>query len=75
MSDKLPVAKPREVIRVLEKVGFKRIRQKGSYVVYQHPDGRWTTVPMHPGKSVGRGLLHKILRDAKLSVEEFNRLK
>jgi len=29
------------------------------------------TVPIHPGKEIGRGLLRKILRDAELSVDEF----
>jgi len=37
----------------------------------RHPDGRVVTVPIHPGKEIGRGLLRKILRDAELSVDEF----
>jgi len=29
-----------EVVRVLEKLGFKKIRQSGSHAVFHHPDGR-----------------------------------
>ena len=36
----------------------------------RHPDGRALTVPVHAGLVLGRGLLRKILRDAKLSTEE-----
>jgi len=72
---KLQPAKPEEVIKVLEKLGFKRIRQSGSHAVFKHPDGRWTTVPIHKGKDVAKGVLHKILKDAKITIEEFNNLK
>ncbi len=71
MSDKLPVLKAREAIEVLEKAGFRFIRQKGSHAVYVHPDGRVTEVPMHRGEDIGRGLLRKIIRDMKISREEF----
>jgi predicted RNA binding protein YcfA (HicA-like mRNA interferase family) len=37
----------------------------------RHEDGRTTTVPVHAGQDVGRGLLRKILRDAELTREEF----
>ena len=68
---KLRPAKPDEVTRVLERLGFTRIRQSGSHAVYHHADGRWTTVPMHKGRELGRGILRKILKDAGLTVEDF----
>ena len=68
---KLPVLTGNEVIRVLEKVGFQVIRQKGSHVRMKHEDGRVVTIPVHAGKNIGRGLLGKILRDAELTREEF----
>lgn len=37
----------------------------------QHEDGRLVTIPVHAGKDIGRGLLRKIWRDAKISREEF----
>jgi len=72
---KLSPAKPENVIRVLEKLGFRRIRQSGSHAVFHHSDGRWTTVPIHKGKDVAKGTLHKILKDAGLSYEEFKKMK
>ncbi|MCF6158709.1 MAG: type II toxin-antitoxin system HicA family toxin [wastewater metagenome] len=72
---KLSPAKSEEIIKVLKKLGFERIRQSGSHAIFYHTDGRWTTVPIHKGKDVAKGTLHKILKDAGLSYEEFLKLK
>jgi len=72
---KLRPAKPDEVKRVLEKLGFTCIRQSGSHAVYHHADSRWTTVPIHKGRDLGKGILRKILKDAKIGVDEFERLR
>ena len=37
--------------RVLQGLGFARVRQKGSHVFYRHPDGRTTTVPSQGPRS------------------------
>jgi len=71
---KLVPRKPEEVQKVLESLGFKLIRRSGAHAVYRHPDGRWTTVPMHHGKDVARGTLRRIIKDAGISVDEFNEL-
>ena len=71
MSPRLPSVTARKVIRVLEAIGFERIRQSGSHATFRHPDGRWTIISIHPGKTIPRGTLRKILRDAGLTVEEF----
>lgn len=63
--------KATELIRALEKAGFQAIRQKGSHVRLKHPDGRVVTVPIHPGRDIGRGLLRKVIRDAELTRDEF----
>jgi len=68
---KLSPVKPDKLIKTLEKLGFNKIRQSGSHVVLRHPDGRWTTVPMHKGKDVARGTFAKILKDVGLSYGEF----
>ncbi len=68
---KLPVLKPTELVRLLERLGFARIRQKGSHLYLRHPDGRATVVPMHRGEELGPGLLRSILHDVKLSRDEF----
>jgi predicted RNA binding protein YcfA (HicA-like mRNA interferase family) len=61
----------RRVIKVLTKIGFRVERRRGSHVVLKHRDGRVTVVPVHSGEKVGRGLLLKIVKDAKLTREEF----
>ena len=60
-----------KVISALEKLGFQRIRQKGSHLFMRHPSGRTTIVPIHPGEDIGRGLLRKIIRDAEVTPQEF----
>jgi predicted RNA binding protein YcfA (HicA-like mRNA interferase family) len=67
----LPVLKPREVIRILERLGFVEVRQRGSHRQFRHPDGRVTTVPVHPGRDISPVLLRQICKDIRLAPEEF----
>ena len=67
----VPVLKPRGVIKVLENLGFREIRQRGSHKQFNHTDGRFTTVPVHQGRDISPNLLRKIASDIKLTVEEF----
>ncbi len=72
MSPRLPALSAREVIRLLEARGFVRVRHKSSgHAIFRHPDGRWTTVPIHSARTIGRGLLRQIMRDADISREDF----
>ncbi len=68
---KLKPLSAKEVIRVLEKIGFRQIRQKGSHIFMEHPDGRTTLIPFHAGEDLGKGLVRKIIRDTKLTKDEF----
>lgn len=68
---KLPAVTAIQVIAVLEKLNFAVVRQKGSHVRLRHEDGRVVKVPVHSGKTIGKGLLNKILRDANLTKDEF----
>lgn len=70
---KLPTIKSRELIKVISKLGFTIAHRKGSHFFFKHPDGRTTVIPVHPAKDIGRGLLRKILREIKVSPEEFKR--
>jgi predicted RNA binding protein YcfA (HicA-like mRNA interferase family) len=58
----LPQIKPNKLIKIILKEGFIKVRQSGSHVILKHPDGRFTTVPNHR-KTIGKGLLRKILKD------------
>jgi len=74
MSKKLPILAAKKVIAALERLGFQhRPLTATSHRRYVHPDGRRTTVPVHPGQNISRGLLRKILKDIKLSGEEFKK--
>lgn len=64
----------KELIRVLEQVGFQVARTRGSHFFLRHTDGRATSVPVHSGETVGPGLLSKILRDTKISRKELETL-
>lgn len=67
---KIPVLKPQEVVRILEKLGFVEVRQKGSHKQFRHQDGRGTTVPFNQGRDISPSLLRKIASDINLTVEE-----
>jgi len=75
VSDPLvPLLRPGELIAVLEKLGFRRTRKSpGGHLRFGHADGRKTTVPFHSGKTIGRGLLRKILSDIGLSASDLKR--
>jgi predicted RNA binding protein YcfA (HicA-like mRNA interferase family) len=71
MNPKAPVLKPREVVAILQKLGFVEVRQRGSHRQYRHSDGRGTTVPFHEGRDVSPILLRQIARDIGMTVEDF----
>ena len=72
MGGKLPRVTARELIKVLEGLGFVCKPLAGtSHRRFTHSDGRRTTVPVHQADTIGPGLLRKILRDINLSPEEF----
>lgn len=64
-----------EVIRKLRRAGFVFDRQaKGSHEIWWNPQNRArTTVPHHPG-DLSEGTVRAILKQAKISIEEFLRL-
>ncbi|HPO14393.1 MAG TPA: type II toxin-antitoxin system HicA family toxin [Candidatus Hydrogenedentes bacterium] len=75
MGHNLPIITAKELVRVLERLGFSHRPLGGtSHRRYVHPDGRRTTVPFHAGHDIGRGLLRQILKDIDLTVEELNDL-
>ena len=68
-----PAKHSEEVLAALRHAGFGVLRVKGSHHFLQHPDGRRTVVPIHSGETIGPGLLNKILKDAEVGIEEFER--
>jgi len=70
---RFPVLGGKEIVEVLKLFGFLVDRQKGSHVFMKHQDGRVTVIPVHAGETIGPGLFAKILRDVKLTREDFLR--
>ncbi|MFZ3201256.1 MAG: type II toxin-antitoxin system HicA family toxin [Candidatus Acidiferrales bacterium] len=71
---RLPRLTAREIITVLEKVGFSLARQSGSHMIYKNPAGKRVTVPFHAAKVLHPKVLKSILRDADLTVEKLEEL-
>jgi len=67
---RLPRLKGKELILILKRHGFELVRTRGSHHSMQHPDGRYTVVPVHAGETIGVGLLLKILKDAELRKDD-----
>jgi len=75
MSGKLRPISGREVIGKLQRAGFQVVKTKGSAVYLHHPGtGGYTSVHVHGSKDIPAGTLRAIVRQAKLSVDEFSRL-
>jgi predicted RNA binding protein YcfA (HicA-like mRNA interferase family) len=71
---KLPIIKPKQLIRVLGKLGCIEKRQTGSHrIFYCSIQRRIISVPFH-NKDIKKGLLNAIIKDLDLSLEEFNEL-
>ena len=71
----LPIMSAKEVMRKLQRGGFYFSHVKGSHHFFHNMITNCTTsVPLHGGNDIGRNLLHKIIKQAGLSVEEFNNL-
>ena len=69
---KLPRVSGREVVKRLERLGFIRVRQRGSHVVLRKDSAEGVTgcvVPLHDELTVGT--LRGVLRQAGISAEEF----
>jgi predicted RNA binding protein YcfA (HicA-like mRNA interferase family) len=69
---KLRVLSGQEVCAILERHGFRRIRQRGSHIIMQRviTDGT-TTVPVPDHKELRTGTLRSIIRQSGVPREEF----
>ena len=65
---RLPILSGEDVIRMLQLLGFERIRQKGSHVMLRSA-GIGCVVPLH--REIKTGTLASIIRQAGLTTEDF----
>ncbi|MBO1046565.1 type II toxin-antitoxin system HicA family toxin [Dolichospermum circinale] len=68
-------AKAKTLEKVATKLGFEKIRQKGSHARWKHPDGRATTIPIHGNAEIGGWLFQEILKQLEITEDEFNNLR
>ena len=73
MSPRVPILKPREVLRALQKAGFVVRHQTGSHAQLKHPEKPHlrVTVPRHDRFDLPVPVLRSIIRQADMTVEEF----
>jgi len=71
----VPVLSGKEVVRVLEHLGWHIARQRGSHIVLTK-EGEIATLSVPDHNEVARGTLRSLIRSANLTVAEFiNALK
>lgn len=71
---KLPIIKPRELIKIFIKQGYKIDRQKGSHVILYHTNThRRLTIPLHV-RDIPNGTLLAIIKQSGLTKTEFLKL-
>jgi predicted RNA binding protein YcfA (HicA-like mRNA interferase family) len=61
-----------QAVRALERLGFARVRQRGSHVILKRSTAQGEigcTVPLH--RELAIGTLRGILKQARVSVDEF----
>ncbi|QDV89772.1 YcfA-like protein [Phycisphaerae bacterium RAS2] len=72
---RLPTLSGRELVSILQRLGYAVVRQRGSHMRLRHPTDpsrKPTTVPDH--RELKPGTLHAILRDAALTVEQLREM-
>ena len=72
---KLVLISGKGLCKILEKIGFEKTQGKGSHVRFKHSDGRRTVIPIHGNENIGKGLLREILKQIRLSKEEYEKLR
>jgi len=68
---KLPSLKAREVVKGLQVMGFKKVRQKGSHAIFHHRDCRRAPIPIHPTKTISPYFLSDILKQLEIDEDKF----
>lgn len=67
---RLPRLTAKQIISILEKRGFKLVRQSGSHKIYRNSDGKRTTIPFHDNKILHPKIIKIIIKDAEIEDEK-----
>jgi len=74
MSPRLPRITSKDLVRVLKKRGFERVRSSGSHHIYRDENQVRVTVPVHAGKTIHPRIIKRIIREIEITIEEFIKL-
>ncbi len=76
MTSVFPDVNSKQIVKVIEQLGFEFIRQSGSShaIYYRVSDKRRTTIPVHGNKSLKRKTIRSICKDVDISLEELKKL-
>jgi len=74
MTERRPRLTAREIVKAIERKGFKLVRQSGSHQIYRNEAGKRATVPVHGSKVLKPKVVKSILRDAEITWEELEEL-
>ena len=66
---RLPVISGDDFVTAMRKIGYVWDHTEGSHMILLHPTKGRLSVPRH--KEFGRGLLRALIRDARLTRDEF----
>lgn len=69
----LPVISGEECLKLLMKIGYRFLRQKGSHIVVRK-DEPFSQIVIPNHKVLDRGTFRGIIKQSGLSVEEFNKI-
>ena len=73
MAERIRLCSGSDAVRKFERAGWTVARRRGSHVMLVKSGYEYTlSIPQHD--ELGPGLLRKLIRQAALSVEEFNAL-
>lgn len=66
---KLPRVRAVDLMKLLEKNGFLKVRQSGSHIIYRNEKGQRATVPFHGAKIIHPKITKQVLETIKISQE------
>jgi len=69
---KLPVLKPKHLLKILQKAGFKIDHTAGSHYILYHSNGKRVTLPYHL-KDLPKGTIHSIIKSAGIEKKDLDK--
>jgi len=69
---KLPVLKPKQLLKILQKLGFEIDHTTGSHYILYHPNGKRAVLPYHL-KDLPKGTVLSILKSAEINKKDLEK--